>query len=79
MYCLGLCYANGWGVDIDYAQAVKWYKTAAELKNADSMYCLGICYEHGLGVVPNYAQAIEWYKRAVELGFDEAKRKLNIY
>ena len=29
-YNLGLMYKNGWGVTQDYAEAVKWYRKAAE-------------------------------------------------
>ena len=41
MYNLGLMYHNGYGVEIDYEQAVKWYKEAANLGQKDAEQKLG--------------------------------------
>ena len=48
-------------------EAVKWYKKAAELGDANAAICLGSCYEDGEGVEKNYEEAVKWYKKAVEL------------
>jgi TPR repeat protein len=38
---LGTCYENGSGVALDTAEAVKWYKRAAEAGNAEAQFNLG--------------------------------------
>ncbi len=43
-YNLGICYANGQGVTKDEAEAVKWYRKAAEQNHAMAQYNLGVCY-----------------------------------
>jgi TPR repeat protein len=43
-------YANGQGVPQDYAEAVKWFRKAAEQGNAMAQYNLGIAYANGQGV-----------------------------
>ena len=42
-YNLGVCYANGKGVEKDAEEAVKWYHKAAEQGNARAQYNLGVC------------------------------------
>ena len=39
-YSLGFCYYNGYGVPQDYAQAVQWYRKAAEQGNAAAQEAL---------------------------------------
>ena len=33
---LGIMYANGWGVEQDYEEAVKWFQKAAEQGHAEA-------------------------------------------
>jgi hypothetical protein len=40
----------GNGVTRDYAQAVEWFRKAAEQGDAMVQYNLGVCYENGNGV-----------------------------
>lgn len=40
-----------------YAQAMKWYRKAAEEGNAYAQYKLGEMYNFGRGVPENYAEA----------------------
>lgn len=61
---LGDCYANGWGVTRDPAQAVTWYLKAADQKNADAQGQLGQMYEAGEGVQQDFAKAFMWYSLA---------------
>jgi TPR repeat protein len=58
-------YDNGWGVTQDSAQAVSWYRKAADAGDADGMYQLGIMYQN---VTPDYAQAMSWYRKAADAG-----------
>jgi uncharacterized protein len=43
-------YDNGTGVPKSDADAVAWYRKAAEAGNADGMYNLGVMLRHGWGV-----------------------------
>ena len=48
-------YFYGHGVPQDYAEAVKWWRKAAEQGNADAQLRLGHCYRNGHGVPQDYA------------------------
>uniref|UniRef100_UPI00260B7424 tetratricopeptide repeat protein n=1 Tax=uncultured Neisseria sp. TaxID=237778 RepID=UPI00260B7424 len=63
---------NGLGVRQDDAQAVQWYRRAAEQGHAQAQVLLGVMYENGQGVRQDYAQAAQWYRRAKEQGAAEA-------
>ena len=52
------------GVKQDHAEAVYWYRLAAEQGNALAQYNLGAAYENGLGVPQNYVEAMRWYRKA---------------
>ena len=57
-------YANGQGVPQDYAEAVKWYRKAAEQGDATAQSNLGVMYEKGQGVPQDYAEAVKWWRKA---------------
>ena len=71
MYQLGLCYANGNGVEKDETEAIKWLEKAVELDNTDANAAtlLGVCYYNE----KNYSEAIKWLEKAAELGDTDAK------
>ena len=50
----------------DQAEAVKWYRKAAEQNLAKAQYNLGVCYAHGEGVVKDQVEAVKWYRKAAE-------------
>ncbi len=52
---------KGRGVPQDYAEAVKWYRKAAEQGNAGAQFNLGVMYDNGQGVPQDYVQAHMWY------------------
>jgi len=62
-------YANGVGVQQDYAEAAKWYRKAAEQGFAWAQTALGFKYQEGTGVPQDYAEAAKWYRKAAEQGF----------
>jgi tetratricopeptide (TPR) repeat protein len=68
LYNVGGMYQNGWGVDIDDAQAVVWYRKATEQGNSMAQFQLGKMYENGRGVGIDETQAIVWYRKAAEQG-----------
>ena len=45
----------------DYAEAVKWYRLAAEQGYADAQTNLGYMYEKGQGVLQDNVMAHMWY------------------
>ena len=61
---LGLIYDNGEGVPQDYAQAMKWYRLAADQGYASAQYNLAVMYQYGQGVPKDYVQAAKWYRLA---------------
>lgn len=63
---LGVCYYSGKGVSVDYAEAVKWFRKAADQGYARAQCCLGICYEDGYGVTVDYTEAAKWYRKVAE-------------
>ena len=57
----------------DYAEAVKWYRLAAEQGDADAQDKLGVTYAGGEGVPQDYAEAVRWYRLAAEQGHYHAE------
>ena len=77
-YRLAVRYDLGDGVEGDWAEALKWYRKAAEGGNANAQFYIGNCYERGRGERQDYAEAAEWYRKAAEQGHERAKAKLRI-
>jgi TPR repeat protein len=57
-------YRNGQGVPQDDAQAVAWWRQAAEQGDADAQYSLGLAYSLGRGVPQDYVEAHKWFNLA---------------
>jgi TPR repeat protein len=75
---LGDCYHKGRGVAKDEAEAVEWYRKAAEQGHCVAQNNLGVCYHGGTGVDKDEAEAVEWYRKAAEQGHSEAQFNLGI-
>lgn len=73
---LGLLYANGWGVDLNDEQALKWYKLAVEQGHAEAAYNLGVMSANGWGVPQSDDEAFKWYSIAADRGFTTAQISL---
>ena len=71
-------YANGQGVPQDYAEAVKWYRKAAEQGDAVAQYNLGVMYKKGDGVPQDYVQAHVWFNLAAAKGDKDAVKNRDI-
>jgi TPR repeat protein len=76
---LGRMYALGKGVPRDYAQAIFWFRKAAEQGDAHAQYDLGVSYHNGQGVLQDYAQAALWYRKAAEQGDVDAQYNLGVW
>lgn len=73
MFCVGRLYANGFGVAMDDALALKWYGLAAEGGHAEAQYNLGVMHANGWGVAMDDVTAAGFYLQAAELGFVPAQ------
>ncbi len=67
-------YRKGQGVPQDDAEAVRWYRRAAEQGYARAQFNLGFMYSEGQGVLRDYVQAHKWISLAAAQG-DESYRK----
>ena len=75
-FCIGRLYANGFGVMMDDAEALKWYGLAAEQGHAEAQFNLGVMHANGWGVPMNDAEAARYYRLAAEAGFVQAMTSL---
>ena len=71
---LGFAYYNGEGVEQDYAEAVEWWRLAAEQGDAVAQYNLGYAYRNGEGVEQDFVEAVKWWQMAAEQGDEIAKQ-----
>ncbi len=75
---LGAAYDNGLGVAADAAQALHWYRRAAEQGLAQAQFNLGHSYATGHGVAQDYAEAVRWLTLAARQGMAEAQHLLAV-
>ena len=68
-------YSTGLGVSQDDAEAVTWYRLAAE-QVAEAQLRLGVAYTFGVGVSQDFAEGVKWFRRAAEQGNAEAQFNL---
>jgi len=71
---LGMIYDTGEGVTKDAAEAVKWYRKAADQGLAAAQFNLGVMYANGEGVTKDNMEAYKWLLLAGAKG-DEMARK----
>ena len=77
-FYIGQMYANGWGVAKGAAEAVRWYRKAANQDVAEAQYNLGVCYDKGEGVAKDAAEAVSWYRKAAYREVAEAQYNLGV-
>ena len=75
---LGFMYANGEGVQQNYAEALVWYRRAAGQGCAAAQNNLGLMYVNGEGVPQDYAEALVWFRQAAEQGFAAGQYNLGL-
>ena len=73
---LGVMFSAGRGLPQDYAQAVIWFRKAAEQGHASAQNNLGVIYANGYGVPEDDAQAVAWYRKSAQQG--EARAQFNL-
>lgn len=67
-YYVGECYYNGWGVQKNKLEAIKWYEKAADNGNFEAIAYLGECYLYGDGVPKDWDKGIEYTTKAANAG-----------
>ena len=77
-FILGGIHVTGVGVPPDVAEAVGWYRRAAEQGHARAQYNLGGMYAEGLGVPQDAAEALAWYRRAQGAHYTTEKNILKV-
>lgn len=75
-YGMGLLFGNGFGVDMNDEQALKWYGIAAEKGHAEARYSLGIMHQNGWGVPIDEELGMKWYLLAADQGIVGAQLAL---
>ena len=75
-FMLGVMAEQGFGRDADPAEAISWYKTAAEKGMASAAYNISRFYEHGNGVDKDIEQARTYLQQAAEGGHGKAMHNL---
>lgn len=73
---IGSLYEDGLVLPRDYAEAIYWYRSAAEQGYPGAQTNLGVMYARGLGVSASRKTAIEWFQRAAKQGDIAAIRNL---
>ena len=60
--------AKGQGVGRDEAQAIAWFRKAADQGGAQAQFNLDLMYRDGNGVQKDDTQAAEWFRKAADQG-----------
>jgi hypothetical protein len=68
---IGVMYAGGYGVQLDFRQAIAWFEKAAERGFVNAMLNLADIYEKGVGIDKNLIAAEKWRHRAQGLAPSE--------
>ena len=71
-------YQNGKPVAQNYAEAVHWYRKAADQGEVNAQYELGVMYHNGQGVTQDDTEAVTWYGKAAEQGHVSAQFYLGL-
>ena len=65
---MGLKFASGKGVVLNYVQAAEWYRKAAEQNHSLAQFNLGMMFAHGQGVARDAVQSRMWLGKAAQQG-----------
>jgi hypothetical protein len=67
----------GKGVAQAYSEAVRLFRKAADMGDANAIINLGTMYANGRGVAQDGAEAMRLYRKAADMGHEGAKKRLN--
>ena len=71
-------YENGQGIQQDDAQAMSWYRKAADQGDAAAQFNLGLSFEKGEGIAQDDAEAASWYRKSAGKGETWAQFNLGL-
>jgi localization factor PodJL len=77
-YEIGVRYAEGKGVVVNFDEAAKWYDRAAQAGVVPAIFRLGTLYEKGLSVKKDLDAARRYYLQAAERGNAKAMHNLAV-
>jgi localization factor PodJL len=77
-YEIGVRYAEGKGVTVNFDEAAKWYDRAAQAGVVPAIFRLGTLYEKGLGEKKDLDIARRYYLQAAERGNAKAMHNLAV-
>lgn len=63
----------------NYAEAMRWYRTAADQGHAHAQVHVGNLYTDGEGVTQDYAEALTWFRKAAEQEDYEAQNNIGFF
>ncbi len=75
---LGIMYAEGKGVPLDFTEAVRWIRRAAEQGFGAAQFNLGVKHYRGRGVPQSYGEAAKWFRKAAGQGVVQAQQSLGV-
>ena len=75
---VGFMHSQGWGVPQDPAEAIRWYRKAANQGLQVAQHFLGMAFVKGDGVQRDYTEAARWFARAATQGFPQAQYILGL-
>jgi len=68
IFMLGYCYTHGYGVPINYATALTWYKRCEDV-DSNASNNIGAIYDvGGHGADQDYTKAVDYYRKAADQG-----------
>ncbi|TAH65739.1 MAG: hypothetical protein EWM45_13830 [Rhodopseudomonas palustris] len=77
-YEVGVRFAEGRGVPVNYDEAAKWYQRAAQAEVVPAIFRIGTLYEKGLAVKKDIETARRYYTIAAERGNAKAMHNLAV-
>ncbi len=77
-FSLGLHYSSAQGEALDFVQAARWYRRAANQDHALAQFNLGVMFARGQGMPPDQAAAADWMLKAAEGGDAGGQHNLGV-
>ena len=71
-------YYEGRGLKKDHAEALKWYRKAAEKRDALAQYWIGRLYSRGEGVAKDARAAANWFRQSADQNLAMAQYELGV-
>jgi TPR repeat protein len=71
-------YSRGWGVPVNEAEAVKWYRLAANREQPVAQNNLGVMYMSGKGGPKDVVLGLMWLMLAAENGHENANKAIDV-